>query len=102
MDLILLLSADIDIQSAFEKYDGYQEGRGEVFMRQLDACLGLLRQQPFIAPTFAGNYRRLLMTDFPLGIFYEVQPTRIVVNGIMDLRQDPKEITRRLFGRAED
>lgn len=102
MDLILLLAADIDIQSAFEKFDGYQEGRGEIFMYQLDACLGLLRQQPYIAPKVAGNYRRLLMKDFPLGIFYEVQPTRIVVNGVMDLRQDPQAIKRRLFGRAED
>lgn len=102
MEIILLLSADNDIQSAFDRYDGFQEGRGEIFMRQLDACLGLLRQQPHIAPKFAGNYRRFLMKDFPLGIFYEVQPARIVVNGIMDLRQDPKTINRRLFGRARD
>lgn len=35
MDLILLLAADIDIQSAFEKFYGYQEGRGEIFMHQM-------------------------------------------------------------------
>jgi len=30
IDLILLLQADRDIQTAFERYEDYQEGRGEV------------------------------------------------------------------------
>lgn len=42
------------------------------------------------------------MKDFPLGIFYEVQPNRIVVTGVLDLRQYPQAIKRRLFGRTDD
>ena len=57
-DLILLLQADHDIQAAFGRYEDYQEGRGEVFMRQLDAVLTLLRQHPELAPVYAGPYRR--------------------------------------------
>jgi hypothetical protein len=38
-DLILLLQAEHDIQTAFERYEDYQQGRGEIFMRQLDAAL---------------------------------------------------------------
>ena len=30
--LILLLQADLDLQAAFERYEDYQHGRGEVFM----------------------------------------------------------------------
>ena len=52
--LILLLEADQDIQSAFNRYEEIQPGRGELFMRHLDAALTLLRQQPEIAPVFAG------------------------------------------------
>ena len=33
IELILLLQADLDIQAAFERYEDYQQGRGEVFMR---------------------------------------------------------------------
>lgn len=29
-DLVLLLQADVDIQSAFERYEDYQDGRGEI------------------------------------------------------------------------
>ena len=97
-DLILLLQADQDIQTAFNRYEEFQAGRGEVFMRHLDAALTLLRQHPEIAPVYGGRYRRMLIPDFPYGIFYEVQPKRIVVGAIMDLRQDPETIQQKLHG----
>jgi plasmid stabilization system protein ParE len=97
-DLILLLQADQDIQTAFERYEDYQEGRGEVFLRQLDAAFTLLRQHPEIAPVYAAPYRRMLTREFPYGIFYVAQPTRIVVAAVMDLRQDPRVIRQRLVG----
>jgi hypothetical protein len=33
----------------------------------------------------------MLIRDFPYGIFYEVQPKRIVVSAIIDLRQELRE-----------
>jgi len=54
IDLILLLQADRDIQSAFQRYENYQAGRGEIFIRQLDFALTLLRQHPEIAPVCGG------------------------------------------------
>ena len=101
IDLILLLQADLDIQTAFNRHEEVQTGRGEIFMRQLDAALSLLRMHPEIAPVYAGPYRRMLIRDFPYGVFYQVQPNRIVVVAIMDLRQDPKSIRRKLFGRED-
>ena len=98
IDLILLLQADLDIQAAFDRYEDYQPGRGEVFMRQLDAAFTLLRRQPEMAPVYAGSYRRMLIRDFPYGVFYEAQPTRLIVAAVMDLRQDPRTIRRKLFG----
>jgi len=91
-ELIFLLQADHDIQTAFDRYDEYQEGRGEVFMRHLDAAFAILRQYPEIV------YRRMLIRGFPYGIFYEAQPTRIIVGAVMDLRQDPQTIRRKLLG----
>jgi hypothetical protein len=40
----------------------------------------------------------MLIRDFPYGIFYQVQATRLVVAAIVDLRQDPEAIRRKLFG----
>lgn len=96
--LILLLQADQDIQTAFNRYEEFQAGRGEIFLRHLDAALTLLRQHPELAPVYAGRYRRLLVRDFPYGIFYVIQPTRIVVSAILDLRQNPEAIRRKVTG----
>ena len=71
IDLILLLQADRDIQTAFNRCEEFQARRGEVFMRHLDAALTLLRQKPEMAPAYGGRYRRMLIRDFPYGIFYE-------------------------------
>ena len=101
-ELILLSQADLDIQTGFERYEDYQQGRGDVFMRQLDAAFTLLRQHPEVAPVYAGPYRRMLVREFPYGIFYQAQPARIIVAAIMDLRQDPQAIRRKLVGEQGD
>jgi hypothetical protein len=69
MNHIFLLQAEVDIQSAFGRYEDFQAGRGEVFMRCLDVALTLLRSQPRIGPPYEGPYRRLLIRRFPYGVF---------------------------------
>lgn len=95
-EFVFLLGADIDIQRAYDFYEDCQTGRGEVFIRHLDAAFAHLRTFPESAPIFRGNYRRLLVPRFPYGIFYTLEPTRIIVAGVMYLRQNPEAIIRRL------
>ncbi len=95
-DLILLLSADIDVQGAFEYYEGYQEGRGTVFLRHLDSAFEQLRRFPESGTRFHRHYRRLLIPHFPYGIFYTVEMRGIVVTGVIDTRREPDAIRRRL------
>ena len=99
-DLVFLLSADIDIQKAYEFHEDYQKGRGLVLMRHLDAAFTYLRNFPEIAPVFQGNYRRLLVPHFPYGIFYTLESGRIVVAAVIHLRKDPDVIRRRLGGES--
>jgi len=95
-ELVFLFSADADIQSGYEFYEAVQAGRGEVFMRHLEVAFGRLRVFPEIAPVFHGAYRRLLVRGFPYGIFYALEGGRIIVSGVMDLRQNPETIRQRL------
>ena len=95
-ELVLLLQAELDIQAAFNRYEGFQEGRGEVFLHHLDAAITLMRQHPEIAPVYGEAYRRMLIRDFPYGVFYQVQTNRLIVAAVMDLRQDPEAIRRKL------
>ena len=43
-----------------------------------------------------GVHRKLLVPDHPYGFFYVVEPSRVVIVAVLDLRQDPKAIERRL------
>lgn len=97
-ELVLLFSADADIQQAFEFYDTWQSGRGEVFLRYLDAAFTRLLAFPQSGPVFHQSYRRFLIQGFPYGIFYVVEGKRVVIAGILDLRQNPSVIRRRLRG----
>lgn len=97
-ELVFLLSAEADIQTAYEFYEAYQSGRGDVFLRHLDAALGTLSAFPGIGPNFHGTYRRLLVPGFPYGIFYSIEGRRIVIASVMDLRQEPQKIRRSIGG----
>jgi toxin ParE1/3/4 len=95
-DLVFLLSADLDIQHAHDFYEECQEGRGAVFMRHLDAVFEQLRRFPESGPVVHRSYRLLLVPGFPYGIFYTVEPRGVIISGVIDVRQDPLSIIRRL------
>lgn len=94
-EVILLLSADLDVQEAFEYYEDYQEGRGAVFLRNLEAAFDQLRRFPESGPSFHRSYRRLLVPHFPFGVFYTVESRGVVITGVIDTRRDPEAILRR-------
>ncbi len=91
-----LSGADAELQGAFNRFEEYQEGFGVEFMVAVDAYLARLAEVPESAPIYAEQVRRQVMRGFPYGVFYEAHPTRILVIAILDLRQDPEQIRRRL------
>lgn len=101
LDLILLFSADSDIQAGFNACEEQQSGRGEIFMRHLDATFARIRRFPESAPVFHPPFRRVLVPSFPYGVFYAIEGKRLVVVGVMDLRQNPESIQRRLRSEAD-
>jgi|SRR5215211_3256281 len=91
-----LSGADADLQQIFNRFEDYREGFGVEFMTVIDAYLTRIAVFPEIAPIYFENVRRQVMQRFPYGIFYEPQPTRILVAAILDLRRDEEQILRRL------
>lgn len=89
-EIVLLLSADINIQEAYEQFEARSERRG-------DRLLGLLSSFPELGPLVYGSRRRLLMREFNYGIFYTITGHRIIVSNVFDLRSDP-EWLREQFG----
>lgn len=84
-EIILLQAAQADTLQHFTRF-------GETFSHQLDRALELLASNPELGTRFRANYRRFLIRHTPLGVFYTVSGSRILVGAIVDLRQDPGRI----------
>lgn len=81
--------ADADFQSLFERY-------GDPFYRVVDLAIEQLREHPESGPVYDGPVRRLVMRGTPLGLFYGLHGRRLAIIAILDLRQDPQVIARRI------
>jgi plasmid stabilization system protein ParE len=96
IEVIFLAGAEADVQTAYERRESFREGGGDRFLRELDRCAGLLGRYPRIGRPHRGVHRKLLVPDHPYGVFYAVEPSRVVIVAVLDLRRDPKAIENRL------
>lgn len=96
MEIIFLRAAETDLLAAWTRYEEASPGLGERFEAQVRAALGRITEHPESAPFYAGEIRRLLVRRFRYGIFYRVHGSRVVIIALLDLRQDPSAIERRL------
>lgn len=96
LPVVFLSGADADLQEIFNRFEHYQDGFGVELMTAVDAYPTRIAVFPESAPSYLGPVRRQVMQGFPYGIFYEPYATRIVVIAILDLRQSPGKIQRRL------
>ena len=95
MEVVLLLSAERDLQEAYNWVEEHRRGREQFFLQDVELRLEHLKRFPLIGPLYRGRYRRLLIPRYPFGIFYVVESNRIVIHAVPDLRQDPEKIRER-------
>ena len=98
-EIVLLGGADGDL---IELYNGFEDrslGTGGDFDAAFVKACDLLARHPEIGRRYSGEFRRLLMLDWHLGIFYTVTGLRVFIHAIVDVRQYPQQITRRLGAR---
>jgi plasmid stabilization system protein ParE len=88
-EVVFLLGADIDFLEIYTE-------RGERFSHDVQETLRLLGRNPWLGPRRAGNLRRLLVSRTPYAQFYRIEGSRIFITNIVDLRQDPAQIIRKL------
>jgi plasmid stabilization system protein ParE len=96
MRIELLRGAEADLLEHFIRCEERSIGRGDRLYESVDRALELLRQQPEMAPVYRGNVRRLVLRPFDLGVFYSIEGERLMIGAILDLRQGPDAIERRL------
>ena len=95
-EIVILLGADVDLVEHFGRFEDTAPGRGFEFDESFVKACDLLKKHPQIAARCGGSFRRLLMLEWNLGVFYKIVGQRILIHAIMDLRQNPSSIKRRL------
>ncbi|MEN9575371.1 MAG: hypothetical protein RL514_3226 [Verrucomicrobiota bacterium] len=96
MKVVILDEAEQDMLDGFWFYEYQQEGVGGYFLDCLFADLDSLPQYAGIHRVWFGKYHRMLSRKFPFGIYYTVAGDEVRVHAVLDLRQNPKSIRRRM------
>ncbi len=94
--IVILAGAENDTLTIFAKLEARDSDAADEFYHHFDAVLQQLSQHPESAPAFAGRIRRLVMHGYPLGVFFTVEGERLFVQAVLDLRQSPESVLRRL------
>jgi toxin ParE1/3/4 len=82
MEVALLLSAERDLQEAYNWVEEHRRGREQFFLQDVELRLEHLKRFPLIGRLYRGRYRRLLIPRYPFGIFYVVESNRIVIHAV--------------------
>src|SRR4051794_21719221 len=105
LEVVWTASAECDLlelhQRLFSAFPEDAHINTRVLEHPLEASLRLLQKHPEIAPRVRGTRRarrRLLGPQNRYGLFYVVEKRGIIVHALLDLRQDPESIWKRIQG----
>jgi len=90
----LLAGADTQLQQLYSNLEDLRDGLGDQFYADFRAACDLLARFPELAPRHRHRFRRYFLRHWKTGIFYAINGSRLMIVGVMDLRQDPTQIDR--------
>jgi len=93
-------SALADLKRGFYFYESQESGLGDYFLNSLYSDVDSLLLYAGIHSIHFGGFHRLLAKRFPYGVYYKLDEQRVFVAAILDLRRDPKWISRKLGGQT--
>jgi plasmid stabilization system protein ParE len=91
-----LAGADRDVFEIFARIEARDPEGADNFLQRISDCVRQMDGHPESGPVFVAPFRRLVMRGYPFGIFFTVESERLFVQAVLDLRQSPEAIRRRL------
>ena len=91
-EIFIRPEAELDIDDAYQYYEECRAGLGSDFILCVDEALSKIARTPEQYPNvYKSSVRRLLIQRFPFGVFFLIEPTRIIILAVMHARRDPKK-----------
>ena len=100
MQVKILEPAEEDLETAYLFYERQSRGLGAYFLDSIYSDIDSLVFFAGIHPQVFG-YHRLLAKRFPYAIYYRVNDNTVIVTAILDCRQNPVQIRKRLRNTGE-
>lgn len=101
LGLLVKPEAEDDLAAAYRWYEERRTGLGDELLLCVEAAIEAARREPERAPVVRGEVRRTLIRRFPYGVFYVVEPDRLVVLAVYHSGRDPRGWQRRAEGPHE-
>jgi len=99
LEVVWTWAAEVDAQNAFVRLDEASPESALRFVATTDRLLELLQIFPHLAALWQPPVRKASIRRYQYGLFYVVEPLRVVIIGVQDLRRDPGSLREELFGR---
>jgi len=96
MTIQILESAKRDLVNGFYFYEKQKEGLGNYFLDSLYSDIDSLLIYSGMHPVRFDEYYCMLSKRFPFAIYYYVKEETVYVDAILDCRQNPERIEKRL------
>lgn len=96
MKIRIFDNAKLDLVDGFRFYEQQESGVGQYFLDCLYSDIESLSLYAGVHPIKYGSFHWMLSKRFPYAIYYTVKADLISVYAVLDCRQDPKEIEKRL------
>ena len=93
-EVTALLRGEIDLQEAYERHSTLRLARA--YNVAVRAAFQQLARHPRSGSVFRGRFRRLVLPRLGYAFFYVLEGRRVVIHALLDLRQSPEAIRRRL------
>lgn len=85
----ILASAAFEMDAAFAYYEQRQAGLGTDFLRACDASFSAVSRMPLPYREVRPPVRRALLRRFPYMVFFVPEAARVVIIGVVHVRQSP-------------
>lgn len=96
MRVEFLVTAEVELDQAFQWYELQQRGLGQQFLNELDAAIRRIVVFPEAYLSIGRDIRRCLVKRFPYSVLYGLDERKVIVVAVAHLHRKPDYWMERL------
>ena len=101
MDLLILVEASQEIESAYDRYESKRSGLGSDFELCLESALDRISLFSESSPKRFHDIRVAILPHFPYGVYYKIYKDLVIVLAVFHFKQNPKTIKKIVSSRRK-